>query len=133
MKASKKNRNSSNAFQLMCSELARICWGHSTGCFIYCFVIQVISEKHCVAKVLLAIWEIVLQENNPNYNYYWFSNKFDFFPYFYLFYKLKTKIYSKLVVWQQEIFLFFVYRDSCSTSKPCRIQETVIKEFSYML
>ena len=30
----------------------------SASCFIYNFVFQVISEKHCVAKILLAIWEI---------------------------------------------------------------------------
>ena len=27
----------------------------SASCFIYNFVFQVISEKHCVAKILLAI------------------------------------------------------------------------------
>ena len=58
--------------------MARICLGRSTGCFIYSFVIQVISEKHCVAKVLLAIWEIILHENNRNYNSYRFSYKFAF-------------------------------------------------------
>ena len=54
-KASKNNRNSSKAFQLLCPELASICCGCFTGYFIYSFVIQVISEKHCVTKALLAI------------------------------------------------------------------------------
>ena len=58
--------------------MARICWGHSTGCFIYSFVIQVISEKNRVAKILLAIWDIFLHENNCNYNSYRFTYKFDF-------------------------------------------------------
>ena len=35
-------------------------------------------KKHCVAKVLQAIWEIVLDENNCNYNYYRCSYKFAF-------------------------------------------------------
>ena len=35
-------------------------------------------KKHCVAKVLLAIWEIFLYENNCNYNSYRFSYKFAF-------------------------------------------------------
>ena len=30
-------------------------------------------KKHCVAKVLLATWEILLHENNRNYNSYRFS------------------------------------------------------------
>ena len=47
--------------------------------------------------------------------------------------KNKNLVFSKLVVWEQEIFLFFVYSESRSTSKPCRIQQTFIKEFSYML
>ena len=33
-------------------------------------------KKHCVAKVLLAIWETFLHENNRNYNSYKFSYKF---------------------------------------------------------
>ena len=32
-------------------------------------------KKHCVAKVLLPIWEIFLHENNRNYNSYKFSTK----------------------------------------------------------
>ena len=35
-------------------------------------------KKHCVAKVLLAISEIFLHENNGNYNSYRFSYKFAF-------------------------------------------------------
>ena len=44
----KDDRYSSKAFQLMWPWLARIYWGRSTGCFIYSFVIQVISEKNTV-------------------------------------------------------------------------------------
>ena len=50
LKASKNNRNSSKAFQLVCSQLARIRRRFSTGCFIYNFVIQVISEKSLCSK-----------------------------------------------------------------------------------
>ena len=66
LKTLKNNRNSSNDFQLMCPS-AMICLGRYAGCFIYSFVIQVISE-HCVVKVLLAIWEIslVLRQLPPN-------------------------------------------------------------------
>ena len=58
--------------------MARNCWSCSTGCFIYNFVIQVISEKPLCSKDLLAIWEIFLHKNNPNYNSYIFSYKFAF-------------------------------------------------------
>ena len=50
-------------------------------CFIYCFKSQVISEKHCVAKVLQWVWEILLYENKRNYNSYKFSWKFAFIPF----------------------------------------------------
>ena len=35
-------------------------------------------KKHCVAKVLLAIWELFLHENNLSYSSYRFSYKFAF-------------------------------------------------------
>ena len=35
-------------------------------------------RKHCVAELLLAIWEIFVHENNRHYNSYRFSNKFAF-------------------------------------------------------
>ena len=47
--------------------------------------------------------------------------------------KKQDQIFSKLVIWQREIFLFFVYSESSSTSKICRIQYTFIKRFCYML
>ena len=47
--------------------------------------------------------------------------------------KNKNLLFSKLVLWWREIFLFFIYSELRSTSKPCRIQQTFIKEFSYML
>ena len=77
-KPQKNNRKSSKAFQLICPQLVRICWGRSTGCFIYSSVIQVIDEKNCVAKVLVADREIFLHENNRNYNSDRFSYKFAF-------------------------------------------------------
>ena len=58
----------------------RICWERSTSCFIYSFLIEMISKKtlHFVAMVLLAIWEIFLYEYNRSYNFYRFSYKFGF-------------------------------------------------------
>ena len=38
-------------------------------------------KRHCVVKVLLAIWEIFLHENSRNYTSYRVSNKFSFVPY----------------------------------------------------
>ena len=51
---------------------------HSAGCFIYSYVIQVISAKALCSKVVLAIWEMFLHENNRNYNSYRFSYKLAF-------------------------------------------------------
>ena len=52
----------------------RICWGHSTGCFIYSFAIQVINEKTLRSKDLTSnLREIFLHENNRNYNSYRFD------------------------------------------------------------
>ena len=61
-------------------------------------------KKHCVAKILLVIWEIILNENNLNYNSYRFSYKFAFIL-FYPFLQIKNKVqvFSKL----QETFLGF--------------------------
>ena len=78
LKASKSNRNRSKAFQLMRPKLEKICWRRSGGCFIYSFEIQVISEKRLCRKVLLAIWEIILYDNERNYNSYRFSYKLAF-------------------------------------------------------
>ena len=45
-------------------------------------MIQVIGKKNCVAKVLLAIWETFLHQNNRNHNSYRFSYKFGFILFF---------------------------------------------------
>ena len=58
----------------------RVCWGCSTSCFLYYFVFQVITEKHCVAKISQGIWEGFLNKNNRIYNSYKFSYKFAFIP-----------------------------------------------------
>ena len=42
----------------------------------------VISGKHRVAKVLLAIWEMFLYESNCNYNSYKFNHTYAFIPLF---------------------------------------------------
>ena len=52
-----------------------------------------------------------LHENNRNYNSYRFSYKFTFIFCFCLFLKTKNKnqVFSKLVVWLLETFLFFLF------------------------
>ena len=69
---------STNVF-IVGEDLLRAC----TGCFVDTFVIPVISEKrNSVAKVLLAILEIFLLENNRNYDPYGFSYKRAFILFF---------------------------------------------------
>ena len=50
--------------------MVRICCGALTDLWFKWSV-----KKHCVAKVLLAVWEIILHENNRNYNLPRFSYK----------------------------------------------------------
>ena len=50
LKALKNNYSSSKAFKLMYPQLARISSGRSTSCFIYSFVIQMITEKNTVQR-----------------------------------------------------------------------------------
>ena len=57
-------------------------------------------------------------------------------PSFCLFLQTKNnnQVFIKMVVWQREIFLLFVYSESRFTSKPCQIRQTnSIKEISYLL
>ena len=90
-------------------------------------------KKHCV-KDLLAIWEMLLQENSRNHNSYWFSYKIAFILFLsFLTNQKQESGFSKMVVWQQEIFLSFIYSESRSSAKSCQIQQTFKKEFSYML
>ena len=80
-------------------------------------------KKGSVAKVLLAIWEIILHENNRNQHSYRFITNLLLSSFCsFLQTKNKNQVFSKLVVWYQEMFLFFVNSESCSTSKPCWIQ-----------
>ena len=71
-------------------------------------------KKHCVEKVLLAIWETFLHENNRNYNCYKFSCKFCFHPPFHLSYKPKKRIWFSASWWcgneKYFCFLFIVSR-----------------------
>ena len=48
-------------------------------------------------------------------------------------FKDNNQIFSRLVVWLGEINLLFVYSESRSNSKVCRIQWTFIKKFFNML
>ena len=61
-----------------------ICEGSSTSFLIYGFVIQMISNKTLLAKVLQAMREMFLHESSCNCNSYKFSYKFAytlFFPF----------------------------------------------------
>ena len=89
-------------------------------------------KKSCAPKVLLAIWEIFLHENNRNPTGL-VTNSLLFSYCSFLHTKNKNQVFSKLVVWYREIFLPFVYSESHSTSKPCQLQKTFMKEFCYML
>ena len=48
-------------------------------------------------------------------------------------YSQKTTIWFSASWWSGNKFLFFVYSESRSTSKPCQIKQTFINEFPYML
>ena len=116
VKASNNNRNSSEAFHLMCPWLASVLftvWG-----------IKWSVKKPCIAKVLVPIWEIFLHENNCNYNSYRFSYKVPFILFFSFITNQKQELCFQqcFLVWLQEIFLFFIHSESRTTSKPCRIQ-----------
>ena len=66
------------AFQLMCPQLMKIIGcGQSTGCFMYSFVVQVISEKTPQQRFYQQ-FEIFLHKNNRHYNSHKFSYKFAF-------------------------------------------------------
>ena len=102
-------------------------WGFAEGTLqlvlfkLLCF--KKLVAKHCVGKILQGIWERVLFEHDHNYNSYKFSFKFTFIPLFsFIETKNKRHIFSKLVVWQREILLLFIYSESRSTSKVCQIQ-----------
>ena len=90
-------------------------WGHSTSCLIYSVVIQVISEKSCVAKVLLAIWEIILHENNCSYYSYRFIYKFAFILILYFLASQKKRIRFLTSWWSgTEKYLCFLFIVSCA-------------------
>ena len=46
--------------------------------------------------------------------------------------KNKNQVFSQVRGLVTRIFLLFVYSESCSISKSCRVQYTFIKEFSNM-
>ena len=80
-------------------------------------------KKHCVAKVLLAVWEIFLHEDNCNYSSYRFSYKLAFI----LFLSFLTNQKQELGFQQvggvvTRNISFFVYSKLHSTSKPCQTQ-----------
>ena len=93
-------------------------------------------KKHCVAKILLSVWETFLHQNNRNYNSYKFSYKFAFILFVFSLTNQKQESRFQNVgglVTKNICFLLIANSESRSTSKPYRIQQTFIKEFSYML
>ena len=121
----------------MCTQLASVCRGRSTSCFVYGFVFQVTLKKilyRMHSKGFARNLREFLYGNNCNYNSCKCSYKFTlslFCPFVET--KNKNQIFSKLIICQQEIFLFFVHSKSHSTSKVCRIQWTFTKGSSCML
>ena len=80
LKASKNNHSS---WKLL-NQYGYIKWGFAEKfqqVVFSCFEIQVISEKHCITKISLAIWETFLHENNSNNRSWKFSDKFAFIPF----------------------------------------------------
>ena len=94
------------------------------SCFIYNFVIQVISEKTLCSKGFTSnlreifTWKLIVTIIPADLVTNLLLSSFCPF----LQTKNKILVFSKLVVWWREIFLFFVYSGLRSTSKPCRIQ-----------
>ena len=58
--------------------MVRICWGRSAGCFIYNFVIKWSVKKTLCSKAFTSSLRDIFHENNRNYNWYRFSDKFVF-------------------------------------------------------
>ena len=91
-------------------------------------------KKHCLAMILLPVWEIFLHENNCHHNSYRFSYKFAFILFFsFLTHQkqesgfqqvggLVTRNISVFCLWP--VALYF---------KAMPNQYTFLKEFSYML
>ena len=78
----------------------RICWGRSGNCIVSGFVFQVISE-HCLAKILLAVWETFLYENIVTMIPAISVTNWGLFFFFCPFVESKNKnqVFSKLAVW----------------------------------
>ena len=103
--------------------MTRICWGHSTGCFIYrlFYLSFKWSVKSSVAKILLAIWEMLLLENSCHCNSYRFIYKSAFILFFsFLADQKEESGFQQVGGMTARNILFFVYIKSCSTSKSCR-------------
>ena len=84
----------------MCTQLVLICWGRSTSCvFFKVLSFKWLLREHCGAKLLVAMWEIVLYENNCNYNSCKFKLQIHFSPHLsFLRHQSQESSFSKLVV-----------------------------------
>ena len=97
-------------------------------------MIQVISEKTMCSKGFTRIWEKYVHESNCNYYSYGFSYKFTFIHILsFLTHQEQESGFQQVGDLVTRNILFFVYSESHSTSKPCRVQQTFINKFSYML
>ena len=67
-------------------------------------------KKHCVAKILLAILEILLYENSYNYDSYKFSNKFTFFFSFRTNQKQESNFQEAGGLLTKNIFVFCIWQ-----------------------
>ena len=95
-------------------------------------------KKHCVAKVLPAIWETFLHKNYCSYNSCRFSYKLVFILLFFFLTNQKQKSGAQqacgLAMRNISAFLFIESRTllqfELKRLKPCRIQKVFTKEFS---
>ena len=83
--------------------------------------------------VLLAISEIFLHENKYKYISYRFNYKFAFILVLsFLTNQIQEPSFQQVGILLTRNIVVFVYSESRSTSKTCRIQQIFIKEFSYI-
>ena len=118
----------------MSLQLLRMRWGQTTGCFIYDFVFQVISDKALCSKDFTSCLRDILDENNCNFNFSKWRYKLGFIPFvsFHMNQKQET-IFYKVCGLATKKFIAFAYSESHSTSKRWWIEETFLKRFSRML
>ena len=117
-KCDRKYFNDNKFFWLLYPKLVRIYLGRSTNCFIYCFVIQVISVKAFCSKRFYEQFHryIFLHENNRNCNPSRFTGKLTFTSLLTFLNNQKIRIKFSANWWSgNKKYFFFVYNKSDTT------------------